>query len=419
LHVLICGAGLIGVSTAYYLAEMGHKVTVVDRREGPGEETSFANGGQLSPSHADPWASPDNLRRIIDWIGKDDAPLLYSFRREPALWEWSLRFLLNCRASRVERNTERMLRVAMFSLAKFRELLDKTGIECQRREAGILHIFRSRAAFDQARRQAERVAALGCRRLPVGVDDCVALEPALAASAGALVGGFHCPDDETADAHEFCLALAARCEDMGVQFDFDTSIASVSHRGKRVVDLRTTRGPFRADAYVLALGSFTPLIADTADIRLPVYPAKGYSVTLPVRDAGKAPLMGLIDDERKHVYSRLGNHLRVAGMAEFAGFDTYVDQSRSAFIRDSAEALFPDVLDTSVAEFWSGLRPQTPDSVPIISRTRVENLYVNTGHGTLGWTMACGSGHLMASIVTGQAPGIDMQGLGLERFRGL
>ena len=242
---------------------------------------------------------------------------------------------------------------------------------------------------------------------------------ARASVASDLVGGFHCPDDETADAHAFCLALAARCEALGVRFYFDTSIASLSRRGQRLIDIQTTQGPFRADAFVLALGSFTPLIAKSADIRLPVYPAKGYSVSMPVIDAEKAPVMGLIDDERKHVYSRLGDRLRVAGMAEFVGFDTYVDPSRAGFIRESALALFAGAVDPSKAEFWAGLRPQTPDSVPIISRTRVENLYVNTGHGTLGWTMACGSGHLMASIVAGLTPAIDMDGLGLERFRGL
>jgi len=419
LHVLVCGAGVIGVTTAYYLAALGHKVTVVDRREGPGEETSFANGGQLSPSHADPWASPANLKRIIGWMGRENAPLLYAFRREPALWEWSLRFLLNCRAGHAERNSERMLRVALFGLEKFRELLDETGIECRHRDAGILHIFRTQRAFDEARRQAEFVTAQGCSQLPASAGECVALEPALEAASADLVGGVHCPDDETADAHAFCIALAARCADMGVAFDFDTSIASLTRRGKRVIDAQTTRGPFRADAYVLALGSFSPLIAETADLRLPVYPAKGYSVTLPVVDAEKAPVMGLIDGERKHVYSRLGDQLRVAGMAEFVGFDTYVDRGRAGYLCQSAEELFKAGVDGTKPEFWSGLRPQTPDSVPIIGRTRVENLYLNTGHGTLGWTMACGSGHALAHLIAGRSTGIDMAGLGPDRFRGL
>ena len=357
MHVLVCGAGLIGVSTAYYLAGHGHEVTVVDRRVGPGEETSFANGGQISPSHADPWASPAALVRIVGWIGKPHAPLLYRFRREPALWEWTARFLANCTGARFQRNSERMLRVALYSLETLRELRAATGIDYDQRESGILHIFRSQEAFDAARRQAERVTALGCPRLAVGRDECVAIEPALADAAETLAGGFHCPDDETGDAHKFTLALADRCRDFGVRFYFDTSVSMLSRRGNRVVDVRTTDGPFRADAYVLALGSYSPLIAETADIRLPVYPAKGYSVSLPLRDAAKAPVSGLIDDERKHVYSRLGETLRVAGMAELGGFDTYIDAARAGYIRDSATALFPDATDPAAAEFWAGLRP--------------------------------------------------------------
>lgn len=415
---MVCGAGVIGVTTAYYLARAGHEVSVVERRDGPAEETSFANGGQISPSHADPWAAPENLKRWLAGISRKDAALVYNLRLDPPLWEWTLRFLANCTTRAQARNTERMLRVALYGAAKLYELRDELDLDYGRRGAGILHVYTDQRAFDAARRQADRVCDLGCPRLPVDRDTCLGLEPALA-GAGGLVGGFHCPEDETGDAHAFTLALAARCEAMGVRFYPDVSIAALTRRDRQIIDVRTTQGPFRADAFVLALGAYSPLVAKTADLNLPVQPAKGYSVTLPVRDAARAPALGIIDDARKHVYSRLADAVRVAGMAEIGGYDTYVDRNRVRLLRDAAPALFPGGLDIEAGDGWVGLRPQTPDSVPIIGRTGLDNLYVNTGHGTLGWTMACGSARLIADMISRRTPEIDTTGLGLERFRAL
>ena len=419
MHVLICGAGLIGVSTAYYLADAGHEVTVVDRREGPAEETSFANGGQLSPSHADPWAGPGTVTRLLGWIGRRHAPLLYRLRLDPPLWEWTLRFLANCNIKSHSVNTERMLRVAMYGLNELQALRAEHGIEYGHRADGILHIFRSEEAFTRARAHAQRISDLGCRREPVSRDACLSLEPALAAAADTLVGAFLSPQDETGDAHAFCLSLAEKCEAMGVRFYFDTSISALTRRETRIVDVRTTKGPFRADAYVMALGSYSALVAKTANITLLVQPAKGYSVTMPVTDEAKAPKMGIIDDELKHVYSRLNGDLRIAGMAEIGGFDTRIDDHRAGFIRDSALTLFPGAGDPTRSEYWAGLRPQTPDSVPIIGRSGLENLYLNTGHGTLGWTMACGSARLLSDLITGRQPGIDIDDLDNRRFFGV
>ena len=418
-RVLVCGAGVIGITTAWYLAELGHDVSVIDRRDGPAEETSLANGGQISPSNVDPWPSPENLKQMIGWLGRKDAPLLYRLRLEPALWEWTLRFLFNCTAGRSAINTERMLRVALFSAEKLRDLRESLNLEYGQRTNGIVHIFRSRQAFDLALDRAARVSALGWRRDPKTPEECVAIEPALAGAGDTLVGGFHSPDDETGDVHRFTVDLARHCEMAGVRFFYDSSISEVISRDKRVTEIRTNRGPFRADAYVLALGSYTPLVLDEAGLRLPVYPAKGYSVSLTVVDAARAPTVGLIDDERKHVYSRLGEDIRIAGMAEFTGFDTQINDQRARQLVSAATDLFPGALDVDKASFWTGLRPQTPDSVPIIGRARLENLYVNTGHGTLVWTMACGSGSALANLISGRAPGIDMTGLGVERFRAI
>ena len=420
MHALICGAGLIGVTMAYYLAKAGHQVTVVDRRDGPAEETSFANGGQLSPSHADPWASPENLRSMLGWIGRRNAPLLYRLRFDSSLWEWAVRFLANCSEKNQAMNTEHMLRIALFSLSQLQALREELGINYSQRTAGTLHIFRSPEAFERARLQARRVTDLGCSREPIGRDECLALEPALAHAANTLAGAFYSPVGETGDAYAFCLALAERCRAMGVRFYFDTSISSITRREFKIVDVRTTKGPFRADAYVIALGSYSGLVAKTGNITLPVQPVKGYSVTMPITDGGKTPVMGIIDDENKHVYSRLNGDIRVAGMAEIGGgFDTWVDDVRASFIRDSALDLFPGAADKSRAKYWAGLSPQTPDSVPIIGRTGLENLYINTGHGTLGWTMACGSARLLTDLMTGRPSAIDPDGFDNRRFVGV
>ncbi len=419
MHALICGAGLIGVTTAYYLAKAGHDVTVVDRRDGPAEETSFANGGQLSPSYVDPWASPGNLKRMLGWIGQRNAPLLYRLRLDPPLWEWTVRFLANCSEKNRAVNTNHMLRIAMYSLGQLQALREELGINYGQRNAGTLHIFRSPEAFERARLHARRVTDLGCKREPIGRDECLRLEPALAHAAEGLAGAFHSPLDETGNAHTFCLALAKKCEAIGVRFYFDTSISSITRREFKIVDVRTTKGPFRADAFVIALGSYSALVAKTGNITLPVQPAKGYSVTMPIADGAKAPIMGIIDDERKHVYSRLNGDICVAGMAEIGGFETLIDDVRVGFILDSALDLFPGAADKFRAEYWAGLSPQTPDSVPIIGRSGLDNLYINTGHGTLGWTMACGSARLLTDLMTGCPPAIDPVGFNNRRFFGV
>lgn len=416
MKVLVLGAGVVGTAAAWYLARDGHDITVIDRRDGAGLETSFANGGQVSPSHAEPWANPSVLPKVLKWLGREDAPLLFRWNRwDPALWAWGLRFLTNCPPARAEINLERTLRVALYSRTCLQQLRAETGIAYDHRSLGILHVYRDRREFDHAAAAARLMGRWGLRRLEKSVKECLAIEPALAASAHELAGGIHTPDDESGDAHEFTRALAIMAGGRGVDFRYGVTVRALLREGNRIVGIETDHGRLTADAYVLAAGSFSPLLARPLGLSLPVIPAKGYSITLPVEGNG-APSVSITDDEFKMVYSRLGNRLRAAGTAEMTGYDTTLTPARWHLIRDRAQALFPQAGDYSKAEPWAGLRPVTPDSVPLLGATPIRNLFLNTGHGTLGWTMACGSGRILADLIAGRQPDIDMDGLGLERF---
>ncbi|MBC7953561.1 MAG: D-amino acid dehydrogenase [Rhodospirillaceae bacterium] len=416
MKVLVLGAGVVGTAAAWYLSRDGHDITVIDRREAAGLETSFANGGQVSPSHAQPWANPTVLPKVLKWLGHEDAPLLFRWNRwDPALWAWGLRFLANCPSRRAKINLERTLRVALYSRICLQQLRAETGIEYDQRTLGILHVYRDRREFDHAAAAADLMGRWGLRRLEKSAKDCVALEPALAASAAQLAGGILTPEDESGDAHKFTTALAALAEARGVQFRYGVTVQALVKDGDRVTGVQTDTGMLSADAIVLAAGSFSPLLARPLGLRLPVIPAKGYSITLPVEGDG-APTVSITDDEFKMVYSRLGNRLRAAGTAEMTGYDTSLNPARWHLIRDRAKALFPLAGDYSQAEPWTGLRPVTPDSVPLLGATPLKGLFLNTGHGTLGWTMACGSGRIIADVVAERQPDISMDGLGLERF---
>jgi D-amino-acid dehydrogenase len=314
-------------------------------------------------------------------------------------------------------NIERALRVAVYSRVKLAELRAETGIRYDHLSRGILHIFRDEAEYAAALPLVEVMSRHGCRRRIVTADGCVEIEPALAAARERLVGGIFSPDDESGDAHAFTAALAALCAGLGVEFRYGTTVERLLAEDRRIAGVLTDRGRLGADACVLALGSYSPLLLRGVGIRLPVYPAKGYSVTIPVGEHAGAPVVSLIDDEFKMVYSRLADRLRIAGTAEFAGYDVAVTDRRARFLLAKAMELFPDCGDAARAEFWAGLRPSTPDGVPVIGRARLANLFLNTGHGTLGWTMACGSGRVVADLVSGRSPEISLAGLGAERFR--
>jgi D-amino-acid dehydrogenase len=416
-RVVVVGAGVVGTAAAWYLAKDGHEVTVIDRRPGAGLETSFANGGQISPCHAEPWANPATPVKALKWLGREDAPLLFRWTRwDPALWRWGLRFLANCTAGRTAVNTERTLRVALYSRRCLQDLRAETGIAYDQRTKGILHVYRDATEFGHACDAAELMTRFGLPRVVMTAAGCVKIEPALAASEHELAGGIHTPDDESGDAHKFTVALAALAMGNGAVFRTDTTVLGMARAGNRITGVVTDRGTVVGDAYVLAAGSYSPLLARPLGIHLPIVPAKGYSITVPVAGHHGAPTVSITDDENKLVFSRLGDRLRVAGTAEMTGWDTSLTPRRWKVVLDKARRLFPDGGDYSQAEPWTGLRPVTPDSVPILGRTPLANLWLDTGHGTLGWTMACGSGRVLADLIGGRTPEIGIDGLGLERF---
>ncbi|MCX7897884.1 MAG: D-amino acid dehydrogenase [Rhodocyclaceae bacterium] len=411
MHILILGAGLIGVASAWHLAREGLKVTVLDRQPGVARETSFANGGQISTSHAEPWANPRAPQKILAWLGRSDAPLLWRWRLDPAQWRWGLRFLGECRATRTRENIRAILALALMSREKLKALRQELSLDYDCLECGILHVYTDRGEFAHAVLQAETMRRFGCDRRPVSADECLAIEPALAESRLPIVGGTYTADDESGDAHRFAVGLAEHCRRLGVRFRFGETVCALEVREKRFHALQLASGErISADCLVVAAGSFsTPLLAPLG-LRLPVYPAKGYSVTIPLEAEASqwAPRVSLIDDGAKLVFSRLGARLRVAGTAEFAGYDLSIRDARIAPLLRRVRALFPRVpIEEDKIERWCGLRPATPGNVPLIGPTPIEGLYLNTGHGTLGWTMAVGSGALLADLILGRAPEID------------
>ena len=417
MKVVVLGAGVTGTATAWYLAEAGHQVTVVERQSAAGLETSFANGGQISACHAEPWASPAVLPKLLKWIGREDAPLVFRlWRWDPALWAWGIRFLSNCTSAKVAVNTERTLRVALYSRTRLQELRSRLGLDYDHLTKGILHIYTDPKDFARAQKAAELMARNGLERLVQTPAQCLTVEPALARMQDRLQGGIYTPSDETGDAHKFTQELAQACTDKGVEFLWDTRIDSIRTAGNRIADIATDRGRVAADSYVLATASYAPLMAGGIGLRLPIIPAKGYSVTIPITVPDKAPTVSITDDNRKMVFSRLGNRLRVAGTAEMAGWSLDMTEIRWKVQLARARALFPDCGDFDTAEPWAGLRAVTPDSVPILGRTPYANLWLNTGHGTLGWTMACGAGRIVADLISGAPPDISLEGLGLDRF---
>ncbi len=407
MRVIVLGAGLVGVASAWYLAEDGHQVTVIDRQPGPAMETSFANGGQISTSHAEPWANPAAFGTILRWLGREDSPLLWRLRADPAQWVWGLRFLRQCTPARTRANTVAILRLALYSRTLLKQLRPALALEYDQQQRGILHLYTDEVEFAHAIPQAELMREYGCDRVIRNAEECLAIEPALASSTVPIVGGTYTADDESGDAHKFTRLLSERAAARGVVFRYGATVDRLLVARDRVAAVHLTDESLAADAYVAALGSHTPALLQPLGIRLPVYPAKGYSATIALGPDCVAPKVSLTDDGHKIVFSRLGERLRVAGTAEFTGYDTTVNPTRCAAIMRRALALFPQLGRCQAIDYWAGLRPATPGNVPLIGATRMANLFVNTGHGTLGWTMACGTGRLLADLVAGRRPEID------------
>ena len=414
--VAVLGAGVVGATSAYELAKAGFEVTVVDRQPGPGLETSFANGGQISANHATPWATPENLKKAATWFGRADSPLVIRPRFDPRLFSWMLKFIGNCRASRVARNTERALRVALYSRDRLGRLGKELRLDYDRGRTGILHLFKSETDMAASLPQAEAMTKLGCRRDILNREEVLQMEPSLRDSLTPIVGGALSAEDETGDAYKFTTGIWKAATALGAVFRFGETIRAIETKRRKIRRVKTDRGMVEADFFVMALGSHGPAVLKPLGVSLPVYPAKGYSLTIPLDENDKAPRVALIDDEAKIVYTRLGDRLRVAGTAEFAGYDPSPDPRRSNAVLSKAHELLPSLNDGRPVESWCGLRPMTPDQVPILGRTRYENLVLNTGHGTLGWTMAAGSARVVADLLAGRTPEISLDGLELERF---
>jgi D-amino-acid dehydrogenase len=422
MKVLVLGAGLLGVTTAYFLRQQGHDVSVVDRQASPAAETSFANGGQISVSHAEPWANPSAPLKVLQWLGKEDAPLLFRIRADMRQWLWGLQFLRECTPARTRHNIAQIVRLGTYSRDTLQQLRRDIGIHYDERTQGILHFYTSQKEFDGAEGPAAQMRALGCDRRVISADEALRIEPALRHIRPQLAGATYTAEDESGDANRFARELVQRCQADGVQFLMSHTVTALREAGGQIehVEATDSEGRFqrlRADAYVLAMGSLSPLYAQPLGISLPIYPAKGYSVTMPVKDASMAHQVSLTDDEYKLVFSRYtslptpsvpgGDRLRIAGTAEFNGYDRDLNRVRCEAIVKRAEQLFPGAGDSSQAQFWTGLRPATPSNVPIIGRSKLPNLLLNTGHGTLGWTHACGSGKSIARIVSGLKPEVD------------
>jgi D-amino-acid dehydrogenase len=416
MKVAVLGAGVIGVTSAYYLARAGHEVVVIDRRSGPALETSFGNAGEVSPGYAAPWAAPGVPKKALAWLMMRHAPLILRPRLDPHMLAWLIAMLRNCTAQRYAVNKARMVRLAEFSRDRLDDLRAATGLQYDQRMQGTLQLFRNQHQLDGIGKDIE---VLRDGEVPFEVLDrtgCLAAEPGLAAARAPFVGGLRLPHDETGDCFKFTNALAALAADLGVSFQFDTVVQRLEVEGGRIKALRADQGVIVADAYVVALGSYSPALVRPLGLNLPVYPVKGYSITAPVQDADKAPRSTVLDETYKVAITRLGDRIRVGGMAEVSGFTRDLPPRRRATLEMSVDSLFPGAGDLKAASFWSGLRPMTPDGTPVVGPTPIPNLFLNTGHGTLGWTMACGSGHVLADIVSGRAPAIDASDLSISRY---
>jgi D-amino-acid dehydrogenase len=415
MRVVVLGAGLIGTATAYYLAKAGHEVVVVDRQRQAGLETSFANGALLTPSTSDSWAAPGTPQKILKWLGQEDAPMLLRLRALPGLIGWGLKFLRECQPARWEANTEAVLKLALFSMAALDKLQADERLEFDRNPPGLIKLFRDPLSMDSALRASALYQRLGVDCAALDPDGCLAVEPALRPIREKISGGVHYPADGSGDALKFTQALAKRADGLGVSFRFEHGIAGFSTEGDRVAAVETDRGPIGGDGFVLALGSFSAPLGRKLGVTLPIYPAKGYSITVSASGWNGAPRIPIADDGRKVAVVPLGDRLRVAGTVEFDGYGTGLNATRGQMLVDGLGDIYPDYPRGGRIEHWSGLRPLTPDGRPIIGRSRWRNLFLNTGHGPLGWTLAAGSGLAMAELVDGRTPSIDLAPFALAR----
>lgn len=416
MRIIVLGAGVIGVTSAWYLLERGHEVVVIDRQPGPAFETSFANAGEISPGYASPWAGPGMPRKALQWLLMRHAPLILRPRLDPKMVAWLVAMLGNCTHKAYARNKGRMVRLAEFSRTCLDDLRASTGITYDERTQGTLQLFRMQKQIDGIGGDLEILRRFGVPFDLLDRSGCVAAEPGLAHAAADFVGGLRLPNDETGDCYKFTRALAEMTQAAGAHMMMDTSVSGLHSNGSRIVGVETDKGVMTADAFVVALGSYSPALVAPLGIKLPVYPVKGYSITVPITMANNAPVSTILDESYKIAITRLGDRIRVAGMAEISGYSVDLPPQRQGTLLHSLTSLFPNAANIETTQFWSGLRPMTPDSTPILGPTKAPNLYLNTGHGTLGWTMACGSGRVLADIIDGRNPPIIADDLSVSRY---
>ena len=416
MKIIVLGAGILGVTSAWFLRRDGHDVTVIDRQPGAGLETSYANGSQISVSYAEPWANPGAPLKILKWLGKEDSPLLFRLNADPHQWWWGLAFLANCTPGRTRFNTIQLTNLGLYSRNTLIALRRDTGIQYDELERGILHLYESEQEYGAARPGLELMREFGCTINFLNPDEIVKLEPALASYRTRLVGGAHAPEDESGDAFKFTQRLAALAASRGVEFRYDTPVLSLKEQGGRIAGVVVKNGRLNgpgaeetltADAYVMCMGPWSAPMLRGVGVSTLIYPAKGYSATLPIKPGALANTVSLTDHRLKIVFSRLGDRIRIAGTAELSGYGTELNRVRCEALTRRAEEIFPGVLDASKVEYWTGLRPATPSNVPYIGRSKLGNLWLNTGHGTLGWTHGAGSGLAAADLIAGRKPEVD------------
>jgi D-amino-acid dehydrogenase len=416
MKVAVLGGGVIGVCIAYYLVRAGHEVELLERQPGPALETSFANAGEVSPGYSAPWAGPGVPVKAIKWMLMTHSPLVIWPMLDPAMWRWGLAMLANCTERAYALNKSRMVPIAEYSRDCLKALREETGIRYDERTQGTLQLFRTQQQLDGTAKDIEVLKQYGVPFEVLDREGFVRAEPALKLTQQKFVGALRLPGDETGDCFLFTNRLAEMAQALGVHMRYGTTIEALQHEGGRISGVATSAGPVRADAYVLALGSYSPLMLKPLGLRLPVYPVKGYSITVPITDPAGAPESTIMDETHKVAVTRLGDRIRVGGTAELAGYSVELREPRRRTLEHVVTDLFPTGGDVAKASFWCGLRPMTPDGTPIIGPTRYPNLFLSTGHGTLGWTMAAGTGRLMADLISGRRTGIPLEGLTLARY---
>lgn len=416
MKVVVIGSGVVGVASAWYLSLAGHDVVVVDRQPGSGMETSFANAGQVSPGYSAPWAGPGLPLKALKWLLMRHRPFVIWPLPDPALWSWLSQALANCTEGAYRVNKDRMVRLAEYSRDRLRDLRSETGISYDDRQRGTLQLFRTEEQLSHAGDDTRVLAGQGVPFELLDPRGCVEAEPALGSVRGKFVGGLRLPGDETGDALLFTRRLAELASRRGVRFLHSVTVLGFATEGGRIAGAMTDAGAVVGDAYVVAMGSFSRSLLAQVGVRAPIYPVKGYSITVPITDPEMAPVSTVMDETYKVAITRLGDRIRVGGTAELAGYSASLRRPRRETLEHSVRDLFPRGGDVSAASFWTGLRPMTPDGTPIVGPTSIPNLWTNTGHGTLGWTMACGSGKVLADLMSGTEPDIEHGDLAVSRY---